>query len=163
MGALNAGIGFGVSWATGERDLGKLGRNALVDVVVGAVAGPVASRAASAGAQLAIKTGQNAVPTIAKVQTGSLFALGASGEVAKAVLNPDSASIARTLTGSALGGVMTAAPGIGKALSAAGKVSGVSGKVVTAVDSMYSGAATGLAHSTFTSNMGKGTSASGFK
>ncbi|MFM0268477.1 RHS repeat-associated core domain-containing protein [Paraburkholderia sediminicola] len=165
MGALNAGIGFGVSWATGERDLGTLAWNALIDFGVGAVAGPVGGGAASAGAQLAMKTGQNAASTAAKLQTGSLFALGASGEVAKGMLNPGSASTAQTMTGSVLAGVASAAPGIGKALSAAGKVSGVGTKVVASVENTYSGAATGLANSMFTSNIGgtKTSSGSGFK
>jgi RHS repeat-associated protein len=163
MGALNAEIGFGVSWATGERNPYTLAVNAGVDFVVGFVAGPVAGSAAKAGVQLAARTGQNAASTITKVQTGSLFALGATGEVAKTVMNPGSASTAQTMTGAALAGVVSAAPGIGTALSAAGKVSGLGTKIVTGIENTYSGAATGLVNSAFSSTVGKTTSASGFK
>ncbi|WP_229014247.1 RHS repeat-associated core domain-containing protein [Paraburkholderia gardini] len=110
MGALNAGIGFGASWATGERNPYTLAVNAGVDFAVGFVAGPVAGNAASVGTQLAMKTGQNAASTIMKMEAGSLFALGATGEVAKAGLNPGSASTSQTVAGSVLAGALTAAP-----------------------------------------------------
>jgi uncharacterized protein RhaS with RHS repeats len=163
MGALNAGIGFSVSWATGERNPYTLAVNAGVDFAVGFVAGPVAGSAAKVGVQLAARTGQNTASTAAKLQTGYLFALGATGEVVKGGLNPGSASTAQTVAGSVLAGAVTAAPGIGKALSAAGKVSGLGTKVVTGIENTYSGTATGLANSAFTSTVGKTTSASGFK
>ena len=163
MGALNAGIGFSVSWATGERNPYTLAVNAGVDFAVGFVAGPVAGSAAKVGVQLAARTGQNTASTAAKLQTGYLFALGATGEVAKGVLNPGSASTSQTVAGSVLAGALTAAPGVGKAISAASKVSGVGTKAVTGIENITSGAATGLAGSAFTSNVGKATSASGFK
>jgi len=169
MGALNAGIGFSVSWATGERNPYTLAVNAGVDFAVGFVAGPVAGSAAKVGVQLAARTGQNTASTAAKLQTGSLFALGATGEVTKGALNPSSASTAQTATGSVLAGIASAAPGIGKVISAAGKISGGGAKVLAGVENTYSGAATGLASSMFTSGIGdtqtssRISSGSGFK
>ncbi len=164
MGALNAGIGVGVSLATGERDIQKIAINASIDFIVGAVAGPAAGRAAQVGEQLAIKTGQTVSSTTAKLELGTLFGLGVGGEATKSVLNKDSAN-AQTFTGIIMGGIIAAAPGASTALSAASKVSGISPKVVTAVDNVYSGAATGLASATFASTVGRtpAKSASGFR
>ncbi|MFC0399149.1 RHS repeat-associated core domain-containing protein [Paraburkholderia rhizosphaerae] len=164
MGATNAVIGFGVSVVTGERDVEKLTKNAFVDFGVGALAGPVGGRAAQMAEQLAVNTGQVVVSTIAKLQTGSLFALGAGGEAVKAGLNGDALN-AQTVTGIALGGVLSAAPGIGTALSSASKVSGASSKAVSTIDTVYSGAAYGLANTLFTTTVGKSqhSSSSGFR
>ena len=103
------------------------------------------------------------------MQTGALFAVGASGEVAKGMLNPGSASTAQTSTGSVLVGIASAAPGIGKVISAAGKISGGGAEVLAGVENTYPGAATGLASSMFTLGIGdtqtssRISSGSGFK
>ncbi|WP_322027974.1 RHS repeat-associated core domain-containing protein, partial [Burkholderia sp. BCC1977] len=163
MGALNAGIGLSANWVTGEQNPYTLAKNVGVDFFVGAMAGPVAGKAASAGVQLATKTGQNVASTTMKLEVGSLFALGAAGEGVKAAVSPGSISTNQMVAASILAGSLTAAPGIGKAISVASNVSGVGAKMVSAVNNIYSGAATGFANSMFTSAIGKAASASGFK